>query len=139
MSLPVSSPPPQPYPTTQSYFQLATPPATSSPPPGYQPRRDGPLELYLPRPARRSPNLDDQILCAQEVAEDSRIQQKAIRARREDEEHSSIADSETTLWLARNSNDMVGYAYSPTRRRPLHLLSNHFALFCSHKRRLYYP
>ncbi|KAG9250685.1 uncharacterized protein F5Z01DRAFT_753511 [Emericellopsis atlantica] len=62
MSLPVSSPPPQPYPTTQSYFQLATPPTTSSPPPSYQPRRDGPLELWLPLPARRSPNLDDQIL-----------------------------------------------------------------------------
>ncbi|KAH7147008.1 hypothetical protein B0J13DRAFT_664873 [Dactylonectria estremocensis] len=61
-----------------SALQLATPPATSSPP-SYKPPRDGPLELWMspPQPARE---LNDHILHAQEIAEDKRIRLRELPA-----------------------------------------------------------
>ncbi|KAI5456177.1 hypothetical protein BGZ63DRAFT_367553, partial [Mariannaea sp. PMI_226] len=81
-----------------SPLQLATPPATSSPPPSYKPVRDGPLEPWT-SPHHPARGLYDHILHAQEIAEDKRIRLSELRVQQEGQEHSCPKDSETTPWL----------------------------------------
>jgi hypothetical protein len=91
MSLPTLRPPnvPQQYPV-----HLPTPSPTSSP---YRPLHDGPPGQWPPIPATTR-DLDN-VLLAQEAAEDSRLQARASQMWRESQEYSCAEDNETTPWL----------------------------------------
>lgn len=73
---------------------LPTPPPTSSP---YKPKRDGPPEQWPSTPALLQTY--DDILLAQETAQDYRLQSKAANMWRESQEISCTEDNETTPWL----------------------------------------
>ncbi|KAK8912076.1 hypothetical protein VCV18_012604 [Metarhizium anisopliae] len=91
MSLPTLRPPNMPQ---QSPTHLPTPPPTSSPD---KPLLDGPPE-QSPPPLIPLRDYDD-VLLAQEAAEDSRLQARASRMWRESQEYSCAEDNETTPWL----------------------------------------
>ncbi|KID83870.1 hypothetical protein MGU_08842 [Metarhizium guizhouense ARSEF 977] len=78
----------------QSPIRLPTPPPTSSP---HKPLCAGPPE-QSPPPLIPMREYDD-VLLAQEAAEDSRLQARASRMWRESQEYSCAEDNETTPWL----------------------------------------
>ncbi|KAK9438553.1 hypothetical protein VB005_06699 [Metarhizium brunneum] len=92
MFLPTLRPP---LASEQSPEQLPSPPATSSP--HKPPLRNGPFEhlpaLYIPG------HTYDDVLLAQEIAEDDQLQTRATNMWRESQINSCAEDNKTTPWL----------------------------------------
>ena len=92
MFLPTLRPP---LASEQSPEQLPSPPVTSSP--HKPPLRNGPFE-YLPAVYIPGHTYDD-VLLAQEMAEDDQLQTRATNMWRESQINSCAEDNETTPWL----------------------------------------